>query len=319
MATLTETIAEELLDSLDDPDGIERVMTQHRGSKGPLYGGLARATMWLHQHVQELNDRAGRLKADNEILGEKVAALAQKRGTLEREVGLLDNRVDQASDRLKEIEQLIARADELQALGFGQTELKTMSETLAGIGSDPTKAVGTFLAAVTEYQSLDALTRGQSEEEAKLQDLRSQVEALTQERKGLTAAISAVRDEALAQVAEAGRQAKENVDAQFRAGAEYAKLSQQAEALGNWVEVGKVLSSGNPESWRELPVEVIQHLLVVALRWAEADGHDVEVPPPDMIAKKNVLLKYQPLRLSDVVAWAWAGLRSPNTTITNAL
>ena len=110
-------------------------------------------------------------------------------------------------------------------------------------------------------------------------------------------------------VVEAGRQAKENVDAQFRAGAEYAKLSQQAEALGNWVEVGKVLSSGSPESWQELPVEVIQHLLVVALRWAEADGHDVEVPPPDMIARKNVLLKYQPLRLSGVVAWAWAGLR----------
>ena len=79
-------------------------------------------------------------------------------------------------------------------------------------------------------------------------------------------------------------------------------------ALGNWVEVGKVLSSGNPESWRELPVEVIQHLLLVALRWAEADGHNTEVPPPDMIARKNVLLKYQPLRLSDVVAWAWAGL-----------
>ena len=319
MATLTETIANELLDSLDDPDGLERVMTQHRGSKGPLYGGLARATMWLHQHVQELNDRAGRLKADNGILGEKVAALAQKRGTLEREVGLLDDHVDQASDRLKETEQLISRADELQALGFGQTELKAMSETLAGIGSDPTKAVGTFLAAVTKYQSLDALTRGQSEEESKLQDLRSQVEALTQERKGLTAAISAVRDEALAQVAAAGRQAKENVDAQFKAGAEYAKLRQQAEALGNWVEVGKVLSSGNPESWRELPVEVIQHLLLVALRWAEADGHDTEVPPPDMIARKNVLLRYLPLRLSDVVAWTWAGLRSPNTTITNAL
>ena len=81
----------------------------------------------------------------------------------------------------------------------------------------------------------------------------------------------------------------------------------------------KQLSSGNPESWRELPVEVIQHLLLVALRWAEADGHDTEVPPPDMIAKKNVLLRYQPLRLSDVVAWAWAGLRSPNPTITNAL
>ena len=148
MATLTETIAEELLDSLDDPDGIERVMTQHRGSKGPLYGGLARATMWLHQHVQELNDRAGRLKADNEILGEKVDALAQKRSMVEDEVAGLDARVDQASDRLKEIEQLISRADELQALGFGQTELKTMSETLAGIGSDPTKAVATFLAAV---------------------------------------------------------------------------------------------------------------------------------------------------------------------------
>lgn len=40
----------------------------------------------------------------------------------------------------------------------------------------------------------------------------------------------------------------------------------------------------------------------------EADGHDVEVPPPEIISKKNVLLRYQPLRLSDVVAWAWAGL-----------
>ena len=319
MTTLTETIANELLNSLDDPDGIERVMTQHRGSKGPLYGGLGRATMWLHQHVQELNARAGRLKADNETLGEKVAALSKQRSVLEEKVGQLDNRADQASDRLQDAEQLIDRAEELQTLGFGQTELKAMSETLAGIGSDPTKAVGTFLAAVTKYQSPDALTRGQSEEEAKLQDLRSQVEALTQERKGLRAAISAVRDEALAQVAEAGRQAKENVDAQFRAGAEYAKLSKQAEALGNWVEVGKVLSSGSPDSWRELPVEVIQHLSVLALRWVEADGHDVEVPPPEIISKKNVLLKYQPLRLSDVVAWAWAGLRSPNTTITNAL
>ena len=80
------------------------------------------------------------------------------------------------------------------------------------------------------------------------------------------------------------------------------------EELVNWVDVGKVLSSGNPEYWRKLPVEVIQHLLVVALRWAEADGHDVEVPPPDMIARKNVLLKYQPLRLNDVVAWARLGL-----------
>jgi len=169
-----------------------------------------------------------------------------------------------------------------------------MSEILARIGSDPAEAVATFLAAINEYQSLDALTRGQSEEEAKLQ--------------GFTAAISKVRDEALAQVAKAGRQAKENVDAQFRAGAEYAKLKQQAEALGNWVEVGKVLSSGNPGSWRELPVEVIQHLLVVVLRWSEADGHDTEVPPPEMIVKKNVLLRYQPLRLSDVISWAWAGL-----------
>jgi len=215
VATLTETIAEELLDSMDDPASIERVMTRHRGSKGPLYGGLARATMWLHQHVQELNNRAGRLKADNEILGEQVEAMAKQRSVLEEKVVRADARVNQASARVQEVEQLIAHADELQALGFGQTELNAMRETLARIGSDPTKAVATFLAAVTKYQSLDALTRGQSEEEAKLQDLRSQVEALTQERKGLTAAISAARDEALTRVREAGRQAKENVDAQF--------------------------------------------------------------------------------------------------------
>ena len=112
MTTLTETIAEELLDCLDNPDGIAKVMTQHRGSKGPLYGGLARATMWLHQHVQELNDRAGRLNADNETLGEQVAALAKQRSVLREKVVRADNRVDQASDRLKETEQLIARADE---------------------------------------------------------------------------------------------------------------------------------------------------------------------------------------------------------------
>ena len=308
MATLTETIAEELLDSLDDPEETEKIMTRHRGSKGPLYGGLARATMWLHQHVHELNDRAYRLKEDNKILGEKVESLTQKRSVLEGEVGRSTAYVNQASDRLQEVEQLIARAEELQALGFGPTELQAMSETLAGIGSDPTEAVVTFLTAVNEYQSLDALTQGQSEEEAKLQGLRSQIEALTQERKGLTAAISEVKEEALAQVAQAGRQAKENVDAQFKAGAEYAKLKQQAEELGDWVKVGRILSSADKDQWCQLPVEVVQHLLMVVLRWAEADDHDVEVSPPDMVAQKNVLLKYQPLRLSDVVSWAWSGL-----------
>ena len=112
----------------------------------------------------------------------------------------------------------------------------------------------------------------------------------------------------MAQVAQAGWQAKENVDAQFKAGAEYAKLKQQAEELGDWVKVGRILSSADKYQWCQLPVQVVQHLLMVVLRWAEADDHDVEVSPPDVVAQKNVLLKYQPLRLSDVVSWAWAGL-----------
>jgi len=112
----------------------------------------------------------------------------------------------------------------------------------------------------------------------------------------------------LAQVAQAGRQAKENVDAQFKAGAEYAKLKQQAEEIGDWVKVGRILSSADKDQWCQLQVEVVQHLLMVVLRWAEADDHDVEVWATTSGGEKNILLKYQPLRLSDVVSWAWSGL-----------
>lgn len=51
MATLKANITQELLDSVDDPSGLEAILKRHGRSKGPLYLALAESTSELRQRL----------------------------------------------------------------------------------------------------------------------------------------------------------------------------------------------------------------------------------------------------------------------------
>ena len=53
MATVKETIRQQLLEAASNPDGLEAVLRKHSGSKGPLYLALAEATSQLRGRLEK--------------------------------------------------------------------------------------------------------------------------------------------------------------------------------------------------------------------------------------------------------------------------
>ena len=87
----------------------------------------------------------------------------------------------------------------------------------------------------------------------------------------------------------------------------YSYLKKEAEELGEWIRAAKLLRAG-PESWKQLPREVVQHLVMVALRWAEVEGRDPQVSPPDTLRRSGRIPSWTRLRLSEVLLWGLTGL-----------
>ena len=170
--------------------------------------------------------------------------------------------------------------EELLAQGVMADDLPHWQRVLSEAGVAPEK-LATHL---EEYASQEALIQARREEAEQLQSevsqLESQVKALGQERDSVHSAIEAVRDKALKQVRAAENQAKKQVDAMFRDATELGRARKETAALGEWIEAAQLLKSGDPESWERLPQEVIQHMVLVTLRWAEAWERDLQVPLP---------------------------------------
>ncbi|MCH7688843.1 MAG: hypothetical protein IH899_19530 [Planctomycetes bacterium] len=103
-------------------------------------------------------------------------------------------------------------------------------------------------------------------------------------------------------------QAKQQVDTLFRDAVELGRAREEAAALGEWIEAAQLLKSGDPGSWKQLPLEVIQHMVLVTFRWAEAEGRDVQVPLPANLQRGSLLPSWTKLRLSEVLLWALFGL-----------
>ena len=163
-----------------------------------------------------------------------------------------------------------------------------------------------------EYSTIQALSadreREAEEKQKKVTGLEAQVLGLAQERDSAHSAIEAVRDKALKQVRTAEKQAKQQVDSLFRDAVELGRAREEAAALGEWIEAAQLLKSGDPESWKQLPREVIQHLVWVTLKWSEAGDRDLQVPLPAKLQRKSLLPSWTKLRLSEVLLWALVGL-----------
>ena len=117
-----------------------------------------------------------------------------------------------------------------------------------------------------------------------------------------------MREQGVRQVKTAGNQVTKAVDRLIQEADEVGTLRAEAAELGQWVEAARLLRSGDPESWRRMPPEIIQHFIVVALRWVQVEGRDPRVAPPESVGKVSPLLKHTPVKLSQVLLWALAGL-----------
>ncbi len=176
--------------------------------------------------------------------------------------------------------------------------------------------------ALEQYSSLEALVRARQMEagelEQKVAGLGSQVTALTQERDDVHAAIQAVRDTALRQVKQAGRQivrevretgeqAKGYVDALAELGTEYGRLKEEAASLQGAVDLACLLT-GDVETWGSAPQEFIGNLLMRVVQWTQVDGHDALIPVPDAISHSSLISPHAQLKLSAVLLWALSGV-----------
>ena len=89
---------------------------------------------------------------------------------------------------------------------------------------------------------------------------------------------------------------------------ELGRAREDAAALREWIQAAQLLKSGDPESWKQLPLEVIQHMVLVTLRWSEAPGRDLRVSLPANLQRRSLLPSWTKLRLSEVLLWALVGL-----------
>ena len=86
------------------------------------------------------------------------------------------------------------------------------------------------------------------------------------------------------------------------------RMRAEAADLGEYLEVARLLKSGNSQSWQNLPRVVIQQFLLIAIKWCEVDA---QVTVPKIVRNSSLLPSYARLKLSQVLQWAFAG------TITN--
>ena len=98
------------------------------------------------------------------------------------------------------------------------------------------------------------------------------------------------------------------MDSLAAAGVNYGLLKAEEARLEPYMQVARILRSDNSQDWIALPREIIQRLLLGSAMWTEGEGRNLQVPPPEVVRRRNALPFYVRLALSEVILWALAGL-----------
>lgn len=158
MATLTETITQELLDGLDDPGGLDRVLQRYQGSKGPLYKALAYALDGAETLLRSVKEELSDVRLGRETAQADDGRLRQERTRLEAELQDLESRRITAAEQLQALEPTLTGAEELERWGFGEAELARLAEllgqTAAEQGAPPEDGVAQFFETIRRYERI---------------------------------------------------------------------------------------------------------------------------------------------------------------------
>lgn len=186
MMTLTERIAQELLDAANQPDQLDAVVARYSRSKGPLYNALARATETLKgqlpalsQKIKVAEDNHHKRQKQVEALDQEVAALRQQNGALAKQLADTETKLARSRGTLDQVARL-------QKQGFGPGELSRLhailSQIAASQGAKPEDGVSQFFETVSRYErivslDLEANAAGVRAKQAKADAKRWEAEA----------------------------------------------------------------------------------------------------------------------------------------------
>ncbi len=212
-----------------------------------------------------------------------------------------------AEARCKARKTTIDLTERLVALGVKEQDIPSWVAILNSAGISPEGLADTL----TKYASLHELCNSRKQLVAKLDSqvmgLNAQVKALSQERQKVSEVIQAIREEALAEVHQAGQEVLmglRNLEARFQ---EYGALREQVGDLKAETTLARALRSGDPEVWRGIGPQGAYTLLNAVLMWARSREFNPQLPATEVIQRWSSSI-YQKVRFGDLVAWAMSGL-----------
>jgi len=216
---LTDLIERELVATLEGAEEPEAVLDRYRGSKGPLYAALARATVRAKAGLAELRDQLQQARAElRAVQARRQQAEADARAC-EARAAKAEQWLAAAEAALAQRQALLQRAEALHAAGFDEQALARLGEALAGAaqaeGRPAAEVVAAFLEAAADWRSLG--------------ELRSQVAA-------------------------ARRQAEE-AEAQAKTRVAEARLTERAVRAARWLLRRKV-STAAVEAWQAVAAKL---------------------------------------------------------------
>jgi predicted nucleic acid-binding Zn-ribbon protein len=180
MATLTQSITEQLLEAATNPVQLEGILKEHSHSKGPLYIALAQATTTLTEQLATLSEKCRQTDTECQGRQQQLKTSDQNLADIGRAVEQKSKELVSLNERLEQNQALLNQADTLRGLGFGPDELtklhSVLARTAASAGARPEEAVATFFQQVDDYQELVSLDLETKRSETRLGQARAEAE-----------------------------------------------------------------------------------------------------------------------------------------------
>ena len=162
------------------------------------------------------------------------------------------------------------------------------------------------------FSSLEALCRQRDRQAEELCKQQEQAEArlrtLKREEGQVKACITATRDVALREMEKVSQQAQTNLSELLSKAHAYGDLQRQAAQLENELALARAFKSAMAEDWAQVPLQMVQQLLMGLIRWAGSSDHNQQVPAPSLIVQKAPGLGWSSLSVTDLLLWALMGV-----------
>jgi hypothetical protein len=195
--------------------------------------------------------------------------------------------------------------EKLMAQGVKEPDLPQWAKIIEKCGLPPEELAH----ALGQFASLEKLCQQRQERaagfETSIQTLTAQVKALLDQREQVSAAITAVRDSALAEVEFTSQKTMENLKALMQETENYKKLQQEAAALGDFVSLAKAIREHDSGVWSQTDTATIRVLLSDVMLWCQADlSHDNTLEnPTGSLAQKGTFYSWSKISMSEVLQW----------------